>query len=636
MAQTPVRKNKRRSTQLIAQQLQESEERFRNLADTAPMFIAMADASGKAVYFNKPWLEYTGKKLDDMLGLGWLSTLHPEDAPKFEKDFKEAFKNQVPINKEYRFIRADGQFRWMLAVGSPRFTPDGHFIGYYGTYTDIHDLKEAQLKVAVSEERFRTLIEKSADAIQLVSPVGEIIFSSDSVKNVLGYTPEEIAHEGVTPYIHPDDREYFFSNFNELVKRPGQQLTMQYRVKHKDGSWAWLETTIVNHVKTPYIEAFVGNFRNITQQKKSERKLLESEERFRVLANNIPNLAWMAQANGDVYWYNNRWYEYTGATKEQMKGNGWHSVHNPDYLPKILEKWNTSIKDGEAIEMVAPLKGADNTFRPFLTLIVPVYSSDGKIEQWVGTHTDLTEQLRIKEAEARADELEKLNNTKDEFISLASHQLRTPATGVKQYIGMMLEGYAGELTPKQSEFARKAYESNEREISIINDLLDVAKVDSGRIQLRKKKVDFVSVINEILDEQASNFVDRGQKVKFEYADSNLTATADESRMRMVLENLVDNASKYTPESKEIVIELKRDPQDKLIVVIKDEGVGISVDDSAKIFDKFVRIDNPLSDTMGGSGLGLYLAKRIVDLHEGTIAVNSKPGKGSAFKITLPR
>lgn len=509
------------------QQLKESEVRFQNLADTAPMYIAMADATGNAVYFNKPWLKFTGKKLKDMLGLKWLSTLHPDDAPCFENDFKEAFKKHIPISQEYRFRRADGEYRWMLAVGAPRWTPDGHFIGYFGTYTDFHDLKITQLALKESEKKFRTLIEQSPSAVQMVSKEGKILFSSDSVKNVLGYTPEEIANEGVTPFIHPDDIEEFFKKFNTLAKHPGEHTTLQYRVRHKDGTWAWLETLAVNHLETPNIQALVGNFRNITKQKEAEDKLRESEQRFRSFINNLPNLAWMAKPDGHIYWYNSRWYEYTGTKPADMEGWGWQSVHDPEFLPEVLKKWKNSIKNGNDFEMVFPLKGADGMFRPFLTRVIALRSADGTVIQWVGTNTDISLQIKAKETEAEKERLEadamqlalqhqellELNRAKDEFISLASHQLRTPATGVKQFLGMLIEGYGGELSEAQRKLAERSYESNEREIAIINDLLKVAQLDAGRMRIQRQMIDFSGFIEEILDEHRSEFIERKQMYK---------------------------------------------------------------------------------------------------------------------------
>lgn len=231
------------------------------------------------------------------------------------------------------------------------------------------------------------------------------------------------------------------------------------------------------------------------------------------------------------------------------------------------------------------------------------------------------------------DEVE-LERAKDEFISLASHQLRTPASAVKQYAGMMLEGYAGELTEMQLKMAQTIYDCNERQITIVNDLLKVAQVDAGRVHLKLKKVDLSAILQEIIADQASKFKDREQTVAYRCNLRKVVTTIDPQLMRMVLENIVDNASKYTPAGKRITVGLRK-LRSQHVVDVQDEGVGISKEDIPRIFQKFSRLANPLSNTVGGTGLGLYWAKKIVDLHGGTIDVHSQIGTGTTFSIQIP-
>ncbi len=630
------------------QRLEESEERFRTIADTAPTYIAMADETGSAVYFNEPWLAFTGKTMKDMEGMGWLSTLHPEDAPKFEHDFKRAFTKRIPIRKEYRFRRADGEYRWMLAIGAPRFTPDGHFSGYFGTYTDFHDLKHAQLGLEHSEERFRTLIEKSADAVQMVSAEGTILYTSESIRNVLGYSPQELLKNGVSPYLHPDDKEYFFSEFTDLVRNPGMQKTLQYRVKHKNGEWAWLETIAVNHLETPTINALVGNFRNITKQKEAEDMLTGSEARFRALAENIPNLAWMADPTGYIYWYNNRWFEYTGTKPVDMEGWGWQSVHDPEYLPKVVEKWKHSITSAQPFEMVFPIKGADGKYRPFLTRVVPIFDKNSNVIQWVGSNTDISEQMKVKRTEKRNEELEEitrqlaeqrkslisLNKMKDEFIGMASHQLRTPATAVKQYISLVMDEMFGPLSPDQTQYLQIAYDSNERELAIINDLLKTAQMDSTEFKLNQTRYDVMELLAECIGELAPMFGMRRQTVVFARPTRPIEVRVDVTEMKLVFVNLLENASKYSYPGGTVTVSYKV-LKNRLEIGFVDTGVGIAPDDQARVFEKFTRVDNELSDTVTGTGLGLYWVRQLVNLHGGTVELRSTLGKGSRFTVKLP-
>lgn len=228
-----------------------------------------------------------------------------------------------------------------------------------------------------------------------------------------------------------------------------------------------------------------------------------------------------------------------------------------------------------------------------------------------------------------------LNRTKDEFISLASHQLRTPATGVKQYVGMLLEGMAGELTEFQQQLLEKAYESNERQLAIVSDLLKVAQLDAGKVKLRKKPVDIVAVVTDAVKEQAATYKTRQQTVTVTTESERITTEVDPQRMRMVIDNLLDNASKYSEIGKHINVSVKETDQ-LVIIAITDEGVGISEEDQVYLFEKFSRIFNHLSDHVGGTGLGLYWAKKIVDLHDGLIKVESEAGEGTTFSVCLPK
>ncbi len=232
------------------------------------------------------------------------------------------------------------------------------------------------------------------------------------------------------------------------------------------------------------------------------------------------------------------------------------------------------------------------------------------------------------------DKLQELNDAKEEFISLASHQLRTPATVVKQYIGMLQMGYAGQLTKEQLSMLGIAYKSNERQLEIIEDLLRVAKVDAGKVYVDKSYCNIIEQIDQALESQSVLFSDRQQIVVFHRPKNSIMAMIDHKLLLMVFENILDNASKYSRKNTKITIDIQQNKKN-ISVIIKDEGVGIRKTDLNKLFNKFTRIDNPLSTYVKGTGLGLYWVKKILDLHGGTIEVKSKINVGTVFKITIP-
>lgn len=260
-----------------------------------------------------------------------------------------------------------------------------------------------------------------------------------------------------------------------------------------------------------------------------------------------------------------------------------------------------------------------------------------KITRNVSDRKRYDDEIRRANAALRQQQrdLETLNQSKDEFVSLASHQLRTPATIIKQLLGVMLQGYMGELGSEHYKVIQKAYASNERQLSIVNSLLKVAQLDAGKVVLKKLPTDVPRFITSIVEEQAEVAADRDQNVHLLIKDAaHIELELDQDNVRMAIENILDNASKYTPTDGAIDI-LVDTQKDWLRIAIKDTGVGIAPDDMDKLFRRFSRIPNDLPNTRHGSGLGLYWANKIIELHNGNIAVQSQCGYGSTFTIMLP-
>ena len=232
------------------------------------------------------------------------------------------------------------------------------------------------------------------------------------------------------------------------------------------------------------------------------------------------------------------------------------------------------------------------------------------------------------------DKLQNLSDAKDEFVSLASHQLRTPATIVRQYLGMLTQGYAGKLTETQMGMLEVAYKNNTRQLEIIEDLLRVARVDAGKVYLERKLCDMAGLIKTVIKEQTLLYRSRQQHIIFKNPKKKVYAYVDPKLISMVLENLLDNAGKYSPNGEQVIIRLRQTSTDTIISV-QDKGVGIHSSDNKKLFKKFSRVDNSFSISVPGTGLGLYWTKKVLDLHGGAIDVISSKGIGSTFTICLP-
>jgi signal transduction histidine kinase len=232
------------------------------------------------------------------------------------------------------------------------------------------------------------------------------------------------------------------------------------------------------------------------------------------------------------------------------------------------------------------------------------------------------------------EDIARLDQAKDEFIGLASHQLRTPATAVKNFIGLLREGYAGEMTDEQMSYVNYAWDSNEQQLEVVDGLLRVARSESGRMVLNIQTVDLVALAERVLAQQGGTFRERRQTYRRLVPVRPVHAMADAEYLQMAVENLVSNASKYTPEGGRVIVAVRLDG-DTACISVSDNGVGIAPSDMPRLFGKFSRIRNELSTQVGGSGIGLYLTRRIVEQHGGTIEVAPRGRRGSTFTIRLP-
>lgn len=228
----------------------------------------------------------------------------------------------------------------------------------------------------------------------------------------------------------------------------------------------------------------------------------------------------------------------------------------------------------------------------------------------------------------------KLQQAKDELLSLASHQLRTPATGVKQYVGMVLDGFGGRLLKGQVKLLEQAYKSNERQLQIINEFLYVAKLGSGSLTTTSRTFDILPVFKDVIEEMNHDIEEKGHTLKV-VVPKIAQVYADEHSVRMILENLLSNAIKYTPDGGRINIRVQK-VDDTIKIHVQDTGIGIAKKDRSLLFKQFSRIPNELSSLVEGSGIGLYLSQQLAVRNQGTITVESKEGEGSIFTLSLPR
>lgn len=361
----------------------------------------------------------------------------------------------------------------------------------------------------------------------------------------------------------------------------------------------------------------------------------ESEERFHTLADHMSQFAWMADAKGWIYWYNQRWFDYTGATLDDMQGWGWKKVHHPDHIDRVVARIQRSWDTGESWEDTFPLRGKDGQYRWFLSRAVPIRDAPGNILRWFGTNTDVTNQRATEDALDMARQAaETANHAKDRFLAVLSHELRTPLAPVLMTVAAM--DMNPDLAPAIRDDVAMIRRNIELEARLIDDLLDLSRVTAGKLRLNLEAVDVDSAVRHVCETCRPYILEKGIHLHCDLPGQACYVKADPTRLQQVLWNLVKNAAKFTPERGDIYVSVSAVDGDRVRIQVRDTGIGIAPEVLPKIFDAFEQGDASVTRQFGGMGLGLAISKSLVDRHGGSIRAESDgPQAGSAFTVELP-
>ncbi len=492
------------------------------------------------------------------------------------------------------------------------------------------------------EPYFKRAFAHASIGLALVDLDGRFTYTNPAYATLTGYSSRELKAMKIGTLMHPEDAAVNAKFRAKMLagKIPGYNLEKRYI--RKDGSIVWVNSSIslaVDSSGKPI--GIVGITEDVDERRKAEAALRESEARFRFIAESMPPKVFTADLAGMLTYLSPQWNVYTGLDFKDMSISEWGQIVHPDDRVSNMKAWEQAVRTGEPFYFEHRLRRADGVYRWHVCRASALKNEEGDVIEWIGSDTDIEElrhgkdmQARLRELAKQREQLISTNRLKDEFLMLASHQLRTPASGVKIYIGMLLEGFSDDITADQRELLGRAYENNNRQLKIIDDLLRVARVDAGQVSLAKANHDLVKLIHGIVLERQNFFHRRKQNLVFAPSYKTLEALIDIDLMRIVLENLLDNASKYSGEKKVTSVSLIKDGE-TLTIEVKDNGVGIRSIDQKRLFQKFSRINNSLNEEYTGTGLGLYWSKKIVELHGGTIEVTSKFHKGSTFRVRLP-
>ena len=507
---------------------------------------------------------------------------------------------------------------------------------------DVTEQRRVESRLREAEARYRSLVEHLPAAVYVdpTTALGAPLYVSPQVEPLLGYSPDVwIANSALWEQgLHRDDRERVLTATEE-ANRNGGPLLVEYRFLHEDGRVVWVHDEAVlvrDDSGTPrYWQGFLID---ITERKRGEADLRESEARFRTLVEQLPAIVSINAVDPETTTHYISPYVETllGYTPEELLADptGWVDQIHPADRERVLAEIARTNASGEPFTMEYRRFAKDGRLLWLRDIAFLVRDEGGTPLYWQIVAFDITERKRSEEELRAAKEAaEESNRLKSAFLSTMSHELRTPMNAILGYAHLLLDGMAGELSPEQAEDVRRIAAGADRLLSLINDVLDLSRIEAGSMELSLEPVDLRSVVGSVRDEVASLARGKGLDLIVDLPGEPPALEADPYRLHQILLNLVGNAVKFTHRGR---VEIRvRSTTDGVSIVVADTGVGIPSSFLPNVFEEFRQADAGTTRRYGGSGLGLAIAKRLTELHGGTIAVESRLDQGSTFTVTLP-
>jgi PAS domain S-box-containing protein len=607
--------------------LRGSEERFRTLASHAPVGIFQTDLEGNTLFVNEGWCAMAGMAPEEALGKGWVNAIHPDDRERVLAGWREALEGGTASSAEFRFQRPDGTVTWLQGAAVPLRDPDGRSVGYIGTIADITVRKQGEAALRNSELMYRAIGESIDYGIWVCDAEGRNIYSSESFLNLVGLTQQQCSDYGWTEVLHPDDVEQTIAAWKQCVEA-GQAWDVEHRFRGVDGRWhPILARGVPVRNEQGDVIAWVGINLDISELKRVESELRESEARFRNMADNAPVLIWIHGIGGCQY-VNKEYMRFVGAELDDLQGMNWTKFLHPDEAPAFVESYRQAFKQQQAIDAQIRMRRADGEYRWLSVSGMPRFRADGAFLGYVGCSVDIT---GMKASEAG---LREADRRKDDFLAMLGHELRNPLAGIvtgAQVLAMLhLDAEAAEM---QAVIMRQATQMSR----IVDDLLDVSRIARGKLRLRHQYVNLRELVRDTAEDYGKSHVLDQCTLRVETPDCDVWVWADSARLAQAFANLIHNSYKFSDGPNEITVSLRSNDSSECQISIRDRGIGMSPETLHRLFEPFNQADNTLERSRGGLGLGLALTQGLVELHGGRIEAASEGlGLGAQFTITLPR
>jgi PAS domain S-box-containing protein len=594
-----------------------------------PDFTYTFDLDGRFTYINRSLLSLWQKSLDEAVGKNFFDLDYPPElAARLQFQIQHVINTKQPLRDQTPFTGPTGETRYYDYIFVPVLDDDGRVRVVAGSTRDITDQNRAAQQIEDDRRRWRDLLVQTPAAVALLrGPEHTFEWVNSVFERLFARTAGALIGETVRA-VFPEVEGQIYMDVLNNVYRTGQPFKGHESLVRLNPGGGALQDLYINFVYLPTkdvngeIDGIFVHIVDVTDTVVARQQVEESERQFRTLAETIPHLAWMAGETGHIFWYNRRWYDYTGTTLEEIEGWGWEKLHDPNVLPEVLRQWRRALSSGEAFEMVFPLRRADGEFRPFLTRVEPVKDAEGRVVRWFGTNTDITDQRKTEE------ELRRMNRELEEFAYVASHDLQEPLRMVNIYTQQILRSLPAE-DEKLIQYSNFVREGVNRMEALIHDLLTFSRnvhtdeLQIGTADLAQSLTEALSVLKDRIEEAGAIVATESLPI----------VRGDTAQLAHVFQNILSNALKYRREAVIPEIKISAEPaRGQWIVCVRDNGIGFEPRYAERIFGLFKRLHK---EEYPGTGLGLAICKRIVERYGGRIWADGSPGEGAAFYFSLP-
>jgi PAS domain S-box-containing protein len=614
--------------------LQRREQELRDVFDNANDVIVSVDTSGKVVNVNSKVREMFGLLPEEAIGRGFmdLGIFDPDALGEVSSRFNKALKDGAVFRPMMR-VKArhrDGHTVIIDLNGAVLRTAVGQLSGFMAVLRDVTEIDNAQQVIRDSEERFRTLLQRSSDTVMIMDAQGTISYVSPSVEHVTGYSCEEVVGKNFTDFTHPDEWGDLFRSYDSLLNAPDACITGEWRICTKSGSWRTMEGTASNLLGEPTICGVVINVRDITARKEAEESLRGTEERFRALIEEASDAVAILDTQGTVVYESPSVRRITGFEAEELVGDTILTSIHPDDAAKVADAFACALgRPGEPVPVELRYRHREGSWI-WLEAVGRNLLDNPHIQGVVANFRDITERKRVEQdLEHHAVDLARSNAELQRFAHVASHDLKEPLRTVGSYVQLLARRYKGRLDTDADEFIGYAVKGVERMYAVIDALLDHCRVSTLDSSL--ELVNCEGALGNALENLQETIKDNLAVVTY---DPLPTVLGDQLQLSQVFQNLVGNAIKFAGEEPPRVHISVEETEKEWVFTVHDNGIGIEQEYWERIFEFFQRLH--VQEQYPGAGVGLALCRTIVERFGGRIWVESEPARGSNFRFTVLR